>query len=431
MGGLSHLRVIEVAGGVGAAYAAKLFADLGADVIRVEARDHDLVRQRPHEAHRWLNTNKRSVFADAGVLDGLLDGADLVIHDLGPTAAGGAGLDADRLLARHPSLVVGSCTPYGHTGPWADHPGTELTMIHASSSGQPVARRRTGHRARPIKAPGHHATLMTAIVAAAAFLAAVDRARRSGLGEHVDFSALGAAAKVCETSPAGATFQGNDASRAGVRSLMPWGIYECRDGLLQFICVEDAQWNNLVKLMGSPEWATMEVFADAAGRRENADLLQLPQRVDGHAVRRRAFVVGQEHRLCMAPVYRMDQLVQDRQLQGRGFFVTDPDGRTQPGRATASTSRGGRCGAAHRPPVSTAAQVGPNERRPAADRGPRSHQAAARRPAGVRLHLDLGRAVLHAAARPPRRRGGPPGIARVPLPVPPHAVPPAGRGGHP
>ncbi|MEZ5233197.1 MAG: CoA transferase [Acidimicrobiales bacterium] len=332
MGGLSHLRVIEVAGGVGAAYAAKLFADLGADVIRVEARDHDLVRQRPHEAHRWLNTNKRSVFADAGVLDGLLDGADLVIHDLGPTAAGGAGLDADRLLARHPSLVVGSCTPYGHTGPWADHPGTELTMIHASSWGNlsPAAAPDTEHA--PIKAPGHHATLMTAIVAAAAFLAAVDRARRSGLGEHVDFSALGAAAKVCETSPAGATFQGNDASRAGVRSLMPWGIYECRDGLLQFICVEDAQWNNLVKLMGSPEWATMEVFADAAGRRENADLLQL-YLSEWMATQSAAelFVVGQEHRLCMAPVYRMDQLVEDRQLQGRGFFVTDPDGRTQPG----------------------------------------------------------------------------------------------------
>lgn len=332
MAGLSHLRVIELAGGVGAAYSAKLFADLGADVIRVEARDHDLVRARPYEVHRWLNTNKRSMFAEPGVLDALLAGADLLIHDLAPGAATAAGLDADELLARHPALVVGSCTAYGHGGPWAEHAATELTLIHASSWGNLSPAAATDLAQPPIKAPGHHATLMTAIVAAAAFLAAVDRAQRSGLGEHVDFSSLGAAARICETSPAGAAFQGTNASRAGVRSLMPWGIYECRDGLLQFICVEDAQWRSLVELMGSPEWATMEVFADAPSRRENADLLQL-YLSEWMAEQSAAelFLVGQQHRLCMAPVYRMDQLVRDEQLQGRGFFVTDPDGRTLPG----------------------------------------------------------------------------------------------------
>ena len=184
----------------------------------------------------------------------------------------------------------------------------------------------------PLKAPGHHATLLTATVAATAFLAAVDRARRSGVGDHVDFSSLAAAARMTETAPVTASFLGENASRVGVRNVVPWSIYQCRDGLLQFICVEDAQWRSLVELMGSPEWATLDVFATTAQRRENADLIELylsewmaEQSAD------ELFLAGQRARLCVSPVYRMDQLPGDEQLRSRGFFATDPDGRTLPG----------------------------------------------------------------------------------------------------
>lgn len=332
MGGLSDLRVLELAGGVGAAYAAKLFADLGADVVRLERRDRDVVRARPFEVHRWLNTNKRSQWVDGGALDRLVDGADLLIHDLGPAAARAAGVEAGALLARHPRLVVGSCTAYGHLGPWADHAAAELTVMHASSWGFVSPGAATDLESPPLKAPGHHATLLTATVAATAFLAAVDRARRSGIGDHVDFSSLAAAARMTETAPATAAFLGENASRVGVRNVVPWSIYQCRDGLLQFICVEDAQWRSLVELMGSPEWATLDVFATTAQRRENADLIELylsewmaTQSAD------ELFLAGQRARLCVSPVYRMDQLTADEQLRSRGFFATDPDGATLPG----------------------------------------------------------------------------------------------------
>ena len=169
-------------------------------------------------------------------------------------------------------------------------------------------------------------------MAATAFLAAVDRARRSGIGDHVDFSSLAAAARMTETAPATASFLGDDASRVGVRNVVPWSIYQCRDGLLQFICVEDAQWQSLVELMGTPEWATLDVFATTAQRRENADLIELylsewmaAQSAD------ELFLAGQRARLCVSPVYRMDQLAADEQLRSRGFFATDPDGRALPG----------------------------------------------------------------------------------------------------
>ena len=327
MGALDGIRVVELAGGVGVAYAAKLLADLGAEVIRVET-DRDLVRSRPHETHRWLNTNKRSVLT----LGSLLDGADLLLHDLGPTAATTASLSYPELAAQHPQLVVGSLTPFGMTGPWADYAGTELTVIHASSWGFLSPSAATDLELPPLKAPGHHATILTATVAATAFLAAVDRAQRSGQGDHVDFSSFAAGAKMTETAPAGAAFQGSDASRVGVKSVVPWAIYQCRDGLIQFLCVEDAHWRSLMKLMGDPEWGDLDVFATNADRRENSDLIHvyLSEWMAEQSVQD-VYHHGQELRLCMSPVYTMDQIAQDPQFLAREFLVEGPDGLLQPG----------------------------------------------------------------------------------------------------
>ena len=90
------------------------------------------------------------------------------------------------------------------TGPYADY---AAERAHRRSTpvelGVPVAGAADRPRLPPLKAPGHHATLLTATVAATAFLAAVDRAERSGIGEHVDFSVFAAAARMTETAPAG------------------------------------------------------------------------------------------------------------------------------------------------------------------------------------------------------------------------------------
>ena len=253
--------------------------------------------------------------------------ADILLHDLGPTAAAARGLAYDELAARSPRLVVCSITPFGMTGPYADYAADELTVIHGCSWGFLTPSASTRIDLPPLKAFGHHATLQTATVAAAAALAAFDRAERLGVGDHVDFSVYAAGAKMSETAPASASFQGADSSRVGVKSVVPWGIYECRDGLIQFICVEEAQWRSLVRLMGEPEWATMEIFATLADRRENADLVELylsewmaEQKVD------ELYQAGQAARLCMSPVYDMAGLSRDAQLAARGFFAETPDG---------------------------------------------------------------------------------------------------------
>jgi crotonobetainyl-CoA:carnitine CoA-transferase CaiB-like acyl-CoA transferase len=327
--GLEGVRVLEVGGGVGLAYVAKLFGDLGADVVRYEGEGDDRVRERPHDVHRWVNTNKRSI--TSGFAE-LVAGADILLHDRPPAAAEARGLTYDELAALAPRLVVCSFTPFGMTGPYAHYAAEEITTIHASSWGFLSPSAATDPELPPLKAPGHHSTLMVANVAATAALAAFDRAERTGVGDHVDFSVFAAAAKITETAPAGATFSGSDASRLGVKSVVPWGTYHCRGGMVQLVCPEQQQWESLLKLMGDPEWAQSGVFDDNDLRRENSDLVELyvsEWMADQDA--EELYHQAQAARLCLSPVNTMSQMAADTQFATRGFFADTPDGLRLPG----------------------------------------------------------------------------------------------------
>lgn len=326
--GLEGIRLLEVAGEVGPAYVAKLFADLGADVIRYEGED-DLVRQRPHQVHRWLNANKRS--ATSG-LSALISEADVVVHSLAPHEARQLELDAETVTSGLPHLVLCAMTPFGSTGPYAEYAAQELSVMHGSSWGYLSPSAASDPELPPLKAPGHHSTLIVAHAAAAATLAAAHHAGQTGLGEHIDFSHFAAAAKLTETAPPSANYLGVDASRLGVKTLVPWEIYQCSDGLMQFICVEEAHWESFKDLMGRPEWADLEVFDTVSGRQDNTDLLNL-YIGEWTATWKVAdlYAAGQAARLCMTPVNTMEQLDNDPHFAERGFFAETPDGLRLPG----------------------------------------------------------------------------------------------------
>ncbi|MGH7787389.1 MAG: CoA transferase, partial [Candidatus Binatia bacterium] len=145
---LAGLRVLECGQMVSAAYATKLLADLGAEVIKVEPPEGDASRRRgpfPRgEAHPersglflYLNTNKRSVRLDLDTADGrtafdaLARRADLFVHNLAPRSLDAAGLAYERLAAANPRLVMTSITPFGSSGPRRDDEATALTLWNA------------------------------------------------------------------------------------------------------------------------------------------------------------------------------------------------------------------------------------------------------------------------------------------------------------
>jgi crotonobetainyl-CoA:carnitine CoA-transferase CaiB-like acyl-CoA transferase len=193
MNALSGIRVVEFATAIAGPYCGKLFADAGADVVKVESMDGDPMRRRAVRGEklgetdaalfRFLNEGKRSVVgAPEDVEIGELMGeADLVIESFVP-----ARLDVGALYQRDPALVVLSVTPYGRGGSWETRPSTEF-IVQAESGG-------TGGRGDPdgppLQAGGRLSEWVTGPFAAVAGLAAVMHARRTGRGEHIDCSHL-------------------------------------------------------------------------------------------------------------------------------------------------------------------------------------------------------------------------------------------------
>ena len=175
---------------------------------------------------------------------------------------------------------------------------------------------------RPLRPFGHQAHFQAAAGATTVALAALDRSERTGRGEMIDYSIQAHVASMLEAAFIAFTYTGQNPDRFGVRTLNPWGIFDCVDGQIFLVAVEQDQWERLVELMGTPEWATWEVFATPEGRNENADVL-LPFVEEWTRTRPvdELFHQAQARRIAMAPVFTMDHLAGQPHLAERGFFV--------------------------------------------------------------------------------------------------------------
>ncbi|MDE0319537.1 MAG: CoA transferase [Acidimicrobiaceae bacterium] len=351
--GLDGIRVVELGQMVAAPWTAKLLADLGADVIKVEPPEGDAARRRGPFApdggrpdteagpsagtdsgltaglFAAINTNKRGIMVDLARPDGratlqqLLADADLFIHDLAPGTAAAHGLTAASLRTQHPSLVTMSITPFGQTGPYADWRATELQVIHGGGWGWLTPGCVQDAELPPLKPHGHQAAFQSGFAAACASLAAVDRAQRTGHGEHIDFAQMSYVVGMLEAAFISWSYRGENPSRLGARILNPWGIFPTGDGHIFLVCVEADQWERLKDFMGRPEWADMDIFSTLEGRFENEDLLRmwLGEWIAAQPVTE-LFHRGQAERLAFAPVNTVAQMAADPHLAARDFLVT-------------------------------------------------------------------------------------------------------------
>jgi crotonobetainyl-CoA:carnitine CoA-transferase CaiB-like acyl-CoA transferase len=337
MQGLEGVKVLELGNMVSAAYATKLMADLGAEVIKVEEPEGDRARQRgpfpggivdqeKSGLFLYLNTNKRGVTLDLrqdkDTLTRLAAWADLLVHNYPPAQMAALGIDHHTLRASNPRLVMCSITPFGLTGPHKDYKAYELTVAHGGGWAWLSPGGSDRPDLPPLKAAGHQADFQAATAAATAALAAYYRALRTGEGEHLDFSSQAYIASFVDISAPNYTYQGQVASRLGKRVLYPWGIFPCQDGLMFLVVGEEDQWQRLLALMGNPEWGAWEIFQGLANRTANQDVLQmyLAEWIKGWRIED-LFRAGQEQRICFAPVFTMAQLATQEQLRARRFFI--------------------------------------------------------------------------------------------------------------
>ncbi len=290
-GALEGIKVVELGQRVSAPYCAKLFADYGADVIKVEPPGGDVARRLgpfpgdvPHPEksglYHFLNTNKRGITLDVsltGERDRLLEilaDADVLIENNPPARMREWGLDYASLSTLNPDLVMISITPFGQTGPYRDWKGYDLNAFHLSGAS-------SRYCGLPDQAPLEHGTFAAdffgAVAAAAWGLAAVYGRKRAGGGQQVDVSCAEAIAAtfVGGQNIGGYAQDGVFGRRTGVG--MPLGapatIVPCKDGHVWMLALEPGQWNGLADVMGNPDWMQLEMFQDMYARAQNADLI--------------------------------------------------------------------------------------------------------------------------------------------------------------
>ena len=337
---LEGLRVLEVGHLVGAAYATKLLADLGADVVKIEPPGSgDAARRRgpypggePHPEKSglflYLNANKRGVTLDltrhAGrtAFERLVATADLLVHNVHPTEMAAHGLDYARLSASNPGLVMTSIAPFGLDGPHAGYRATDLVLWNAGGiatlNGDPAH-----PELPPLKAFGEQAGFQAGLHAAIPSLAALFARATTGHGDHIEVSTQEALASMLELTFEFWPYCGLVASRLGAKPIQPLCFMECRDGWIFVCCVEEHQWRQFVEIMGDPEWASMELFENRLARGANFDALQaLLQEWCARQSVYDLYERAQQRRVPFAPVSTMGDLLASEHLKVRGFFAT-------------------------------------------------------------------------------------------------------------
>ena len=340
-GALEGTRVVELGQLVSAPYCAKLFADYGADVIKVEPpRTGDFARQwgpfpndEPHlersGLYFYLNTNKRGVTLDVTTSEGrdlflkLIDGADVLIENNAPQEMRDWGLDYASLADANPDLVMISVTPYGQTGPYADWNGYNLNAFHLSGTS-------SRYCGRPGETPLAHGTFSAdffgGTAAAAWGLAAVVGRDLVGGGQHVDVSCAEAIAAtfVGAQNIGGYAQDGKFEKRTGIG--MPLGapatILPCRDGHVWMLALEAGQWNGLAEVMGDPDWMQLEMFQDMFVRAQNAEamypLIELwTAEHDKQEIMDRCQAAG----VPVTAIYTVGEAADNPHLQERGYIT--------------------------------------------------------------------------------------------------------------
>ena len=278
MSALSDLRVIELGQLIAGPFCGQLFADFGADVIKVEPPGRgDPLRQWGREGFPiwWSVTarGKRTVTVDLREPDGqdivrrLAAEADVLIENFRPGTMERWNLGYERLSADNPGLVMVRVSGYGQTGPYAARPGY-------ASVGEAMGGLRyvMGEPDRvPSRAGISLGDSLTGTFAAFGALAALRHRDRTGEGQVVDAAIYESVLAVMEGLIGEYAVEGRTRERTGsfLPDIAPSNVYRAADGLLIIAANQDTVWARLARAMGAPELASDPRYASHVARGRN------------------------------------------------------------------------------------------------------------------------------------------------------------------
>jgi crotonobetainyl-CoA:carnitine CoA-transferase CaiB-like acyl-CoA transferase len=341
---LSGIGVVELSDGVAGSYCAKLFADLGADVVKVEAPEGDPLRYLEHGpadadglgrggTFLHLNTNKRSVVIDPATAAGrarlgrLVTRSQLVVDATADGLAERFGLGWDELHERSPQTSVVRVSGFGATGPYARYRWDDLVV--QSLAGSLLLQGRKDQD--PLRLPGHLASCFVGSMAAVGGLAAAILAAATGKGSFVDCAAVEALA----TLPArqatllayeyrGRAGRENETSDS-TETLIPTGVFPCGDGYMAMMSTPQ-QLGEMLEVLDDDDLRAAFAHPDAFARgetKEAIDAALYPWLLE--RTRAQATAAAQRVGWPLAGVNTPAEVLAADHLHQRGFWVHTDD----------------------------------------------------------------------------------------------------------
>jgi crotonobetainyl-CoA:carnitine CoA-transferase CaiB-like acyl-CoA transferase len=323
-------RVLELSNGIPVSYAGKMFADAGADVVKVESSQGDSMRsnsggETPAALFGYLAAGKKSVIChDRADLVPLLAGADVVLTDLTD------GWTRDDITAHTgPSAVVVSVTPFGTTGPYVEDNvlANEFILQALCSS--------IGGRGwpddEPVQAGGRLGEWLAGTFAAAVAAAAARHARRGGGGEIIDVSTYEAMViAMGGLSAMSASVLGPD-SLITQRSLELPSIVQTADGMVGFCTITAQQFQDFLVMIDRAELVDDADLASFAGRTARRDefLAMVTQWTQARTTQE-IVDLAVAFRIPVAPIATPATLPKIDHFVQRGVFVESELGVLQP-----------------------------------------------------------------------------------------------------
>jgi CoA:oxalate CoA-transferase len=338
---LDDIRVIEYAEMVSGPICGKMFADLGAEVIKIEApgagdparRHPPFPDDQPHPEKSgmflYLNTGKKSLTLDpatppgSAVFKRLVSRADFLIENHPVGFLDRIGFSYSALHALNPRLILVSITPFGQTGPYRDWKGSDLIEWAMSLTGYNTPTLiDDGERENPLRAPGHIADVMGGTNAAAAAMMALFQRELTGDGQWIDAPCWQATVNTSKIEMAAYSYLRIPFSRMRGQTLVGLEPMACRDGYVYTLWAADSHYQALKKLLGNPDGLDTELFDTLAGRQQNDDVVRavIREELKKHDMK---YLVdeGQKLGLTIGPVYTVSQAANHPHLAARDAFV--------------------------------------------------------------------------------------------------------------
>lgn len=338
-GPLRGHRVVELSSTIAGPVCARLLADFGADVIKIEPAEGDPGRNFGATVNgvslygASMHRNKQSIVLDLKQAEGrgialqLLDKADILVENFRPGVLDRLGLGEDVLRERNPRLVTVRISGYGQTGPYRDLPG--YGAICEAVAG---VRNMTGDPDRPPARCALPTTdYLSAVYAAFGALMALYERTQSGKGQMVDVALYETAFSQMEEAVASYERTGTIPTRQGPRLMntAPNSLYPSNDGHWVLIAANNnAIFRRLVVAMGHPEWATDPRYATQKARGERVDEVDslVTEWTQQHSAKdiQNQLVKAE---VPVSPVYTIADIFEDQHYRAREMLLRIPHPR--------------------------------------------------------------------------------------------------------